>query len=109
MARHRHDSEVRALTALLEHAAGLQPAARRPQAHIVSTEVEAELDRWQMLARVNGNNTDQFVYNEGSALRTPTRAVVLGDAQHAAQNLPQVYENAPQSLREVDATTTLKA
>jgi hypothetical protein len=31
--------------------------------------------------------------------------VVLGDAQHQHANLPVVYENAPQSLRDIEETT----
>jgi hypothetical protein len=107
MAAHRHDAELRALSNLLELAASQQPLARRPVAGIVSVEVNSELDRWQVLARAT-NNPDRFVYNEPALLRTPQRNVVLGDAQHSAQNLSEVFESAPQSLREVDATTTLK-
>jgi hypothetical protein len=107
MASHRHDPEVRVLVRLLEAAAAAQPDGRRPSPAVVSTEVQAELDRWQMLARAN-NDADRFVYAEPSSLRVPQRDVVLGDDQHRANNLAQVYEDAPQSLRDVEPTTTLK-
>lgn len=35
--------------------------------------------------------------------REPEYPVVLGDPQHTMRDLPVVYENAPNSLREVEA------
>jgi hypothetical protein len=48
---------------------------------------------------------DRFVYNEPALLHQPERHVVLGDPQHRSQGLSEVYENAPQSLRELEETT----
>jgi len=105
---HRHDVEVRIIPDLLESRAGQQPAGRRPPAGVTAQEAASELDRWAALAHLHPN-PDRFVYSEPALLRPPERHVVLGDAQHRAQGLSEVYENAPQSLREVEETTGFKS
>jgi hypothetical protein len=107
MAAHRHDPEVRALVSVIEERARSQPAAIRPQQGVSAAEAQSELDRWQGIAR-QSNNTDDFVYSEPTAIQAPTRAVVLGDPQHQSAGLNQAFENAPQSLREIEETTTFK-
>ncbi|HZU00586.1 MAG TPA: hypothetical protein VFA10_13045, partial [Ktedonobacteraceae bacterium] len=85
---------------------------RRPPRGTVANEMDAELDRWEAIAydqiRQGGSQTDRIVYNESSMNREPERAVILGDAQHQLMQLPVAFENAPQSLRDVEATTQFK-
>jgi hypothetical protein len=97
--------EVGAIPALLESRASAQPLGRRPRPRVTDREVRSELDRWQQLAAKYPGH-DDLVYAEYAMNRLPTRAVVLGDAHHPAQGLEEAFENAPQSLREVEDTIT---
>ncbi|MFD6319831.1 DISARM system helicase DrmA [Methylorubrum thiocyanatum] len=107
MASHRRDAEVTALPALLERRSQTQPTEVRPSSGETALEATAELDRWQMLARRAATRND-LVYYEPAMVRTPVREVVLGDPQHAGAGLGQAFENAPQSLRAIEETTTFK-
>ncbi|HEY7125436.1 MAG TPA: hypothetical protein VH540_15890, partial [Ktedonobacterales bacterium] len=107
MASHRYDSEVQAIPDLLEARACHQPDGRRPPGGVTAQETGSELDRWAALAGQNPN-PDRFVYSEPALLRTPQRNVVLGDAHHRSLGLDEAYENAPNSLREVEETTGFK-
>ncbi len=107
MASHRYDAEVQAIPDLLEVRASHQPDGRRPPGGVTAQEAESELDRWAALAGQH-SNPDRFVYNESPLLRIPQRDVVLGDAHHRALGLDEAYENAPNSLREVEETTGFK-
>jgi hypothetical protein len=107
MAAHRRDDEVRAIARILERRSQTQPEDVRPVSGVTTVEAEAELDRWQMLAR-RANTRDDLVYSESAMVRTPVREVVLGDPQHTGAGLGQAFENAPQSLRAIEETTTFK-
>jgi hypothetical protein len=107
MGSHRHDPEVEQILQLMEDRAQAQPTGRRPLAGVVAAECGSELDCWAQLAREHPDN-DRFVYAEPALLRPPERHVVLGDPQHRAHQLAQAYKNAPQSLREVEETTTFR-
>ena len=104
MSANRTSPEVNAIPEIFEARGLRQPPGRRPASNATAREVESELDRWAMLARMHVG-TDEFVYNEPSLNRTPRRHVVLGDAQHRSQGLEEAFENAPQSLRDVEDTT----
>lgn len=108
MATHRHDPEVTIIPKLLEERADRQPEGRRPAVASTATEAAAELDRWDSLAQQH-TETDTFVYHESSPFKPPKRHVVLGDAQHRFRGYDEAYENAPQSLREVEETTGFKS
>jgi hypothetical protein len=106
MATSRFDPEVMAIPDLFERRAHGQPAGRQPAPGSTSFETASELDRWRVLAAMY-SNPDLFVYNEPAVLRQPQRHVVLGDAQHRGR-FDEAFENAPQSLREVEETTGFK-
>lgn len=108
MATHRNDLEVDIIPDLMEQRASQQPAGRRPAPNAVSMEAASELDRWASLARQHPG-ADIFVYYESTLFRPPERHVVLGDAHHRFQGFDEAYENAPQSLREVEETTGFKS
>lgn len=108
MRNHRRDPEVNAIPPLFEARAIQQPEGRRPQPNITAQEAASELDRWTHLAALHPD-TDQFVYAEPAVIRSPQRHVVLGDAHHRTMGLGEAYENAPQSLREVEETTGFKS
>ena len=108
MGTNRHDPEVTAIPNLLETRGSQQPDGRQPPGGAVSRETASELDLWAALARQNPSS-DLFVYYEPSVFRAPTRDVVLGDAHHRTRGLSEAFENAPQSLREVEETTGFKS
>jgi hypothetical protein len=101
MSTARLDPEIREICQILERRALGQPEGRRPDADLIKREIDSELDKWQMMARKHGR---RLIYHESSMSRLPENHVVLGDSQHYFQNLEQVYRNAPQSLRDVEAT-----
>ncbi len=63
--------------------------------------LEPKLDLWQNVAQRRGAS---LRYVEYAIATTPTQPVVLGDAQHVRFKLEVVYENAPQSLRDIEET-----
>jgi hypothetical protein len=107
VAPNRRSGEVTSISDLMEQRALTQPPGRRPLPNVTRQEMANWLDHWQNIAAQHQNH-DGFVYSEPATTTLPTRAVVLGDAQHTAQNLDQVYENAPQSMRDVEDTTGFK-
>lgn len=105
MAAAQMDPEVTALQSVFESRALIQPPGRRPQPGVVSGEVAAEIARWAQLAAIAGSD---LLYYESSMISQPRHWVVLGDLAHEALGLPVAYENAPNSLRDVEPTTTFK-
>jgi hypothetical protein len=113
MADHRYDPEVMVLPDLFERRASKQPEGRRPADGIVRTEAASELDLWHSIAAETARFTPEaknnnLTYYESSQIREPERGVVLGDAQHQQRQLPVAFENAPNSLRDVEETTQFK-
>ncbi len=107
MATARFDPEVVILPVLFEQRARQQPPGRRPANDVTTTEMQSELDRWRAIA-VRYPSPNEFVYNEPAVIKQPQRHVVLGDAQHHMR-FDEAFENAPQSLRDVEETTGFKA
>jgi hypothetical protein len=105
MATARNDAEVSALPRIFEARAQQQPGLRRPALSDVQDHASSELDRWQQLAsRVR----TRLLYHEASLINPPSHPVVLGDLAHTIAGLGEAYEDAPNSLREVEATTTFR-
>ncbi len=102
----RHEPEVQIISELFETRAESQPDGRRPPAGIVAQETESELDRWHNIAQKHPDTND-LVYYEYAMLQEPRRHVILGDAQHR-NRFDEAFENAPNSLREVEETTGFK-
>lgn len=97
--------EVRLLAQIFESRASAQPFGRRPQTGVVGAEQQSEIARWAQLAALAGS---RLLYYEPSMFSVPSREVVLGDLMHETRGLPVAYENAPNSLREVEFTTTFR-
>ncbi|HJU14242.1 MAG TPA: DISARM system helicase DrmA [Candidatus Nitrosotalea sp.] len=96
----RNNAEVTNLPKLFEDRAGNQPDVRKPSNGKTLHDMNSEIDRWQSFA-LNYNNLQYVEYSFRSLPQLP---VVLGDAQHQHLNIPVVYRNAPQSLRDVEET-----
>ena len=106
MAQLRSNSpNIEELEKLFETRASSQPAARRPAAGYVKDESKSAFDRWQQIAKDHPG----LEYVEYAISDLPTSPVVLGDAQHQHAKLPIVYENAPQSLRDIEETCGFQA
>ncbi|MGW0589049.1 DISARM system helicase DrmA [Streptosporangium sp. NPDC002607] len=101
----RNDADVELLPQLLEERAAQQPVLRRPPSGDTAEHAASELDRWQHLAAQSGAN---LLFHESTTTRTPSHPVVLGDLAHQVAGVGEAYENAPSSLREVEATTTIR-
>jgi hypothetical protein len=105
MAAAQGSPEIVAIPIQFEARASRQPPDRRPAAGTVSNETASEVSRWAQLAAVSG---PVLLYQESSMITRPANPVVLGDLAHEVLGLPVAFENAPNSLREVEATTTFK-
>jgi hypothetical protein len=103
MRTRRRSVEVQALVDALEFRAENQPLGRNPGTNICRRDIISELDRWEAFAL---QRPTDLVYYESTMTKEPSLPVVLGDPSHDQRNLPQVFRNTPQSLREVEATTT---
>lgn len=105
MARARRDADVGSLPAMLEQRSQAQPGLRRPSAGDTHDHASSELDLWQQLAAQAGSN---LVYFESTLINPPSRPVVLGDLAHEIARTGVAYEDAPNSLRDVEATVTIR-
>lgn len=100
MANSRNDQEVSAIPQEMEHRAQAQPGIRAPEPRYTQTLSSSELDHWQQVAR----RQNSLRYVEYSIGGQPSSPVVLGDPQHQHAGFDVVYENAPQSLRDIEET-----
>lgn len=101
MAERRGAREVSDLPGILRSRAQRQPPGRAPDPVRVEALAMSGLDRWAMIARQHGS---RLAYVEYAIDRPPGRPVVLGDPPHQRAGLPVVFENAPQSMRDVEET-----
>jgi hypothetical protein len=102
MATRRHHADVRSLIDAIEERSRAQPAGRNPGQLTCAREASSYLDKWESFAR----QYRDLVYHESTMTREPRFPVVLGDPGHELRNPRPVFKNAPQSLRDVEATTT---
>lgn len=105
MTRCRRDADVEALAPMFEVRAQSQPGLRRPPAHDTELHTNSELDVWQQLAARTGG---RLVYSESTLVNPPSRPVVLGDLAHEVAQTGVAYEDAPNSLRDVESTVTIR-
>lgn len=94
-------AEVSELTTLINSRSQNQPILRRIPSSIAENHVNAELDRWHLISSHNPN----LAYFEYAIDSLPTLPVVLGDYPHIHNGFDVVYENVPQSLRDIEETT----
>lgn len=90
----KESSEVRKVVQYMEHRAQNQPEMIRPdKGEIADKRVKPELGSWESVAK----NNKVMKYKEYGDAKY---AVVLGDQQHESHMV--AFENAPQSLRELE-------
>ena len=85
--------KISRITEYLENRSHRQPEKRRPAANTTKAYVKSELDKWESIAKAN----ERLLFYEYYAAKN---AVVLGDQLH--DQFPVVFENTPQSLRELE-------
>ncbi len=103
MARHRNDAEIEQVKMVLLDRSQNQPEVIQPLKPEVERLVASEVEKWWSYA---ANDQDGLLYVEYDVpWRELRHSVVLGDPEHDAADLPTVYKNAPQSLRDVESTT----
>ena len=96
----RNAKEIMYISDLIELRAQHQPDYQKPVSGVVRNEVNSRLDRWKNVADLVGKD---LKYCEYAISSTPVSPVVLGDAQHQyKKELEVVFENVPQSLREIE-------
>ncbi|MGD0995123.1 MAG: DISARM system helicase DrmA [Candidatus Bathyarchaeia archaeon] len=100
----RYSTEILEIVKFTENRSQSQPVECKPHPNEIAEEIKSELDRWQLTAQ----RESSLVYYESALTHEPKSPVVLGDQQHKVKNLPQVFRNSPQSLREVEASTTFE-
>jgi hypothetical protein len=105
MSRCRRDADVEAIAPMLERRAQAQPGLRRPPARDTEVHASSELDVWQQLAARTGGG---LVYYEPTLINPPSRPVVLGDLAHEVARTGVAYKDAPNSLRDVESTVTIR-
>jgi hypothetical protein len=100
----RRSMELRWVVDVFRERAMRQPDTKRPDPDEVSDAVKAALDRWQQLAA----RWEDLWFVEYAIDTPPEKHVVLGDRAHTVLGLC-VFENVPQSLRDVEDTICLEA
>lgn len=105
MASARADPDVLAVPEIMELRSRAQPDPRRPGPNETRDHSASEIDRWSQLA---GRAADQLLYFEPTLVNPASRPIVLGDLAHLVARLGVAFEDAPNSLREVEATTTFR-
>jgi hypothetical protein len=93
------DPDVRFVEALLTNRGNSQPLAIRPSLAAISHLAASALDDWKGLSDRNRQTAEYQEYAD-----TPQLPVVLGDVEHFHAGLDMAFENAPQSLRDVEET-----
>jgi hypothetical protein len=101
----RQDADVTIIPGQMEQRAQGQPPGRQPAPAVTANHASSELDRWQQVAAVASG---QLLYYEPTMVNPPSRSVVLGDLAHLVARMGVVYEDAPNSLREVESTITIQ-
>jgi len=99
-----NSKEVKAIFNAIDERSKNQPIGCKPPVGVTRKEIVSDFDKWKATAESNPS----LIYYEPTLVSLPTSPVVLGDPQHYAADFPVVFRNVPQSLREVESTTTFE-
>ena len=126
MLHHNGEQEVIGLQQIIARRQERQPEIRRappnaPAGHLPQNKMAHSTDYWHAVCRqLEGNNrTDRppaLIYSEYTPpnVQRTLRDVVLGDAKHQSETATEdgpctvVYENCPQSLRDLEEETSFQ-
>ena len=106
MANHRMAREINDIFNEFEKRVISQPGLKNKDVVRVKEELASKLDAWHSVAR---RNTNALKYVEYAIFASPKSPVVLGDPEHLHSQFEVVYENSPQSMREVEETTCFES
>jgi len=101
MATYRKSPELQAIIDAIENRSRGQPDNRKRPTDAVKNNLKSDFDNWEKIAIID----DTLLYSEPALNYQPSNAVVLGDAQHKQNRKRMVFENTPQSMRDVESTT----
>jgi hypothetical protein len=93
--------EITEIVTALDNRGTVQPGSQTMQKGSVKKRLDPMLDLWQNVAQRKGVS---LRYVEYAISTIPKHPVVLGDAQHIRFKQEVVFENAPQSLRDIEET-----
>jgi len=96
--KNMYKSIVEKLTQIFINRRQRQPEIRTPEEKDLVEFIKSEIEKWY-LSSIKNQDLKYVEY------RTRTHPVVLGDSVHSYRDLGIVYENAPQSLRDIEETT----
>lgn len=100
----RSAPELAVIGDILDNRAAIQPGSRKRLKDAVKKELDSFYALWENVAK----KEDHLLYAEPSFNYIPENAVVLGDEQHVQRKKRVVAENTPQSMRELESTTTFQ-
>ena len=100
------NDEVRRMVEFLVRRAETQPQFRRPDTEEFLWFAHTLLERWRSRAQAISRENGRLKYAEYGGVHNH---VVLGDPPHQhRRNIIVVFENAPQSLRDIEETTSFE-
>ena len=86
---------------VLAHNSNQAPERRMPE-NTLRHRIENSISNWRRLANKYAGD-GELVYHENTLTSLPTKNVVLGSDGHALRDLDQVFENSPNSMRDIEA------
>ena len=107
MPQNRHSSQiVEKLSSIFEERSQAQPDRKRPLGAAVAGKVKEKIDAWEQGNKRSSGNHRRVRYVEYFKAECD---VVLGDAMHKrSKNVQTIYDDAPQSLRDIEETTSFE-
>ncbi|MBI3638722.1 MAG: helicase [Thaumarchaeota archaeon] len=101
MNNNRGVPELDAIIDALEDRSQNQPKNRERPKGVIERNLDSDFDKWENIAKIENG----LFYAEPAFNYQPNNAVVLGDEQHKQNKKRMVFENTPQSMRDVESTT----
>lgn len=80
-----------------------QPAERRMDDSTLRNRIEAAITTWRTIANKLSSKGEELAYHEVTIGSVAENNVVLGSEGHSLRDLDQVYENSPNSMRDIES------
>jgi len=97
------DGLIRSISELITDHNRRQPPERRMDDSTLRYRVEAAITDWRRIANHHLLQRSDLVYHEVTLGKVAEKNVVLGSEGHSLRDLDQVYENSPNSMRDIEA------
>lgn len=94
---------IRAISKLITAHNNWQPEERRMDERTLRNRIEAAITDWRRIANHHSSQGTDLLYHEVTLGKVAESNVVLGSEGHSLRDLDQVYENAPNSMRDIEA------